>query len=119
MNRVQRTVIVLFVFIVVADLLTAEVLTVVHGTGLVTELRDVVLVTAFVLLAQGVLLAGGSRVYPIKEGVEDSPLFTTPSFQRVLLRDRASRETSEYPVVGFIYGIILLLVDFALYLLPA
>ncbi len=82
--------------------------------------RTVVLATAILLLAGGVLLAGSSRVFPLKEGVEDSPMFTTPRFRDVLLRDRASQAAgvSEYPVVGVLYGAILLLVAFFLYLLP-
>ncbi len=118
MNPVQRAFVALLAVIVLIDLLTAGVLAVVHRTGLVAQLRDVVLMSAIVLLCQGVLLGRGSRVYPIKQGVEDSPLVTTPTARRILLRDRASQEPSEYPVVGFIYGVILLVVSFGLFLLP-
>ncbi len=121
MNRVQTAFIVLLAVLLAADFLVSLIMALLQGTGFIGNARVVVLMTALLLLAGGVLLAGSSRIYPAEEGVENSPMFTTPSFREVLLRDRANqaRGVSEYPVVGVMYGGILLLVAFFLYLMPA
>ncbi len=82
--------------------------------------RVVLSVTAILLFAGGVLLAGSIRVYPIKEGVEDSPVLVPPRPQRILLHDRGDQAAgvSDYPVVGVLYGLILAAVAVLLYLVP-
>ncbi len=121
MNRVQTGFVIVLAVLLAGDLVLAFILALLQDASFVGTARIVVVLTAILLLASGVLLAGSSRIYPIEEGVENSPVFTTPRFREVLLRDRAdqARGVSDYPVVGVIYGGIFLLVAFFLYLLPA
>lgn len=121
MNRVQRGFLIGLLAVVVIDVVVAEALVVSQGGGLLSTCRNVVLATAILFFAGGVLLAGGSRVFPIEEGVENSPMFTTPNFGRILRQDRAEqvRGVSDVPLVGVLYGAVLLVVALFLFLLPA
>lgn len=119
MNRVQTAFIVLLAAILAADLVLSFVLAAVQGAGFVATARTVSSWATILLLACGLLLAGSTRVSPTQY-LQNSPILATPSFGRVLRQDRATqaRGVSDYPVVGILYGLILMVLTFFLYLVP-
>lgn len=118
MNRVQAAFIGVFGFILAADVLLSFLLSWVQRSPFLPAARLVVGGSALLLFASGLLLAGSTPLS--SRGMQNSPVLVTPNFGRLLRNDRAdqARGVSELPVVGVLYGLFLMVVTFALYLLP-
>ncbi len=96
--------------VVLVDMAVAAAAALLGTSAFAAALQLAFLVTGLVLVIGGISLGGSLRNFPSAGSYGSSPVLATSWFSKAQVEDRARRvaERSNLPVVGVVYGFLLL-----------